>query len=116
MAPFAVCFVGHSYPIPSERFTQTGPTQFVIDVVTMVKPQFWELKEVVLFLTAPNSMDAAMGLGLYIKLGDGEWQYRGAVHAGHPSEAMPLVWPEVPAGITQGTPGAVLVGMALCTW
>ena len=109
-APFAVCFIGASYPIPADQFEQAGPTQFVLDVVTKVSPQFTNLKEVALFLTAPNAMDASMALGLYIKVGNGEWQYRGCVHAAHPSEAMPLVWPEVPEGTTEAPAGTVLVG------
>jgi hypothetical protein len=110
-APFAVCFIGCSFPIPGEQFTCAGPNQFVLDVVSLVKPQFWDLKEVALFLTTPNVLDATMALGLYIKVGTGEWQYRGCVHAGHPSEAMPLVWPEVPVGVTEVPAGSVLVGV-----
>jgi protein Hikeshi len=113
--PFAVCFVGNSYPIPGEQFTQAGPTQYVLDVVSVVSPQFWSLKEVVLFLTAPNVLDAQTGLGLYIKCGAGEWQYRGCVHATHPSEAMPLVWPDLPQGLEQGPPGSVLLGAHLAS-
>lgn len=109
-APFAVCFIGHSFPIPGDSFTPAGPTQVVLDVVTAITPQFWNLKEVALFLTAPNALDAHLGLGMYVKIGNGDWLYRGCVHAAHPSEAMPLVWPEVPEGITEVAPGTVLVG------
>ena len=109
-APFAVCFIGSSYPIPGDQFTAAGPSQLVLDVVAKVNPQFWELKEVALFLTAPSVLDVGTGLGLYIKVGAGEWQYRGCVHGQHPSEAMPLVWPEIPPGVTGGPPGGVLIG------
>lgn len=112
-APFAVCFIGHSYPIPGETFTSAGPRQAVLDVVSTVTPQFWNLKEVALFLTTPGALDPTLGLGLYIKVANGEWQYRGCVHGSHPSEAMPLVWPEIPEGVVQGTPGAVLIGVPL---
>jgi protein Hikeshi len=109
-APFAVCFIGHSYPIPGDFFTAAGPAQVVLDVVTSVTPQFWNLKEVALFLTTPNALDQSLALGLYVKIANGDWQYRGCVHAGHPSEAMPLVWPDIPEGVTQAPPGSVLVG------
>lgn len=62
----------------------------VLDVCTLVKPQYWELKEVALFLNAPGSLDPSMALGLYVKSGNSEWLYRGAVHNAHPSEVMPL--------------------------
>lgn len=110
-APFAVCFIGNSYPIPASSFTQAGPTQYVLDIVTTVTPQFWDLKEVTLFLTAPNVLDPTMGLGLYIRVGSGEWQYRGCVHSSHPSESMPLVWPDLPQGPV--TPGMVQVGISV---
>ena len=96
VSPFAVCFIGHSFPIPAESFVQTSPTQWVLDVVATVTPEYWNLKEITLFLTAPNILDPSLGLGLYVHNGESasEWQYRGCVHATHPSEAMPLVWPQ----------------------
>ena len=87
---FAVFFVGQSFPIPSAHFAQLTPTHWVLDVCTSVKPAYWELKEVALFLQAPNSLDPSLALGLYVKSGGSDWQYRGAVHNGHPSEVMPL--------------------------
>ena len=109
-ATFAVCFIGSSFPIPGDSFTQAGPSQVVLDVVTTITPQFWDLKEVALFLTAPNVLDANLALGLYVKVGNGEWQYRGCVHNSHPSEAMPLVWPDIPSSVSEVLPGSVLVG------
>ena len=38
----------------------------------------------------PNSLDPSAALGLYLKLGDGDWLYRGCIHNGHPTEVMPL--------------------------
>ena len=38
----------------------------------------------------PNSLDPSAALGLYLKLGNGEWLYRGCIHNGHPTEVMPL--------------------------
>lgn len=62
----------------------------MLDVVATVSPEYWELKEAVLFLTTPGSLPANAALGLYVKAGPSEWLYRGAVHGAHPSEAMPL--------------------------
>ena len=109
-ASFAVCFIGSSFPIPGDSFAQAGPSQVVLDVVTTITPQFWDLKEVALFLTAPNVLDPNLALGLYVKVGNGEWEYRGCVHNSHPSEAMPLVWPDIPSSASEVLPGSVLVG------
>lgn len=48
------------------------------------------MTQVALFLTAPNTLDPSLALGLYVKCGTSEWLYRGCVHSGHPSEVMPL--------------------------
>jgi hypothetical protein len=62
----------------------------VLDVCTLVKQEYWELKEASLFLLASNSLPPDAALGLYVKAGPSEWLYRGCVHNGHPSEVMPL--------------------------
>jgi hypothetical protein len=62
----------------------------VLDVCMTVQPNYWDLKEISLFLMAPNSLDPSMGLGLYLKIGASEWLYRGCVHNAHPTEVMPL--------------------------
>ncbi|KAJ9514085.1 hypothetical protein QJQ45_002197 [Haematococcus lacustris] len=62
----------------------------LLDVCTSVSPEYWNLKEVALFLTAPNVLDPALAVGLYVRTGASEWVYRGCCHAGHPSEVMPL--------------------------
>ena len=110
MAPFALCFIGQSFPIPYEVFTCTSPTQYVLDVVTTVTSQVSDLKEVALFLTSPGVLDPSMGLGLYIKAGSGDWQYRGCVHTGHPSEAMPLCWGPDVSKMCPTAPGTALIG------
>ena len=38
----------------------------------------------------PQTLDPSAAVGLYVKLGGGEWLYRGCVHNGHPTEVMPL--------------------------
>lgn len=90
MAMFAVVFPAHSYPIPSSHWQQVDPTHWVLDVCSLVKPNYWDVKEVVLFLTAPNTLDPNLALGLYVKCGASEWLYRGCVSNGQPSEVMPL--------------------------
>jgi hypothetical protein len=87
---FGTFFVGNSFPITSANLTQVDPTHWVLDVCSLVRPDYWELKEVALFLVAPNTLDPAAALGLYVKAGPSEWLYRGCVHNGHPSEVMPL--------------------------
>ena len=47
-------------------------------------------QEVSLFLMQPQTLDPSAAVGLYVKLGAGEWLYRGCVHNGHPTEVMPL--------------------------
>ena len=48
-----------------------------------------------LFLMQPKSLDPSAALGLYLKLGSGDWLYRGCIHNGHPTEVMPLQVSEV---------------------
>ena len=73
----------------SFQILAVAPPQ-VLDVVSAVSPEYWELKEVSLFLTQPNTLDSNAALGLYIKAWSSEWLYRGCVHNSHPSEVMPL--------------------------
>lgn len=95
-ALFGCFFVGHSYPIPQTHFTAVDPTHWVLDVGSLVKQEHEDLKEVALFLLAPGGLDPSLALGLYVKCGSSDWLYRGCVHAGHPSEVMPLQWPAPP--------------------
>ncbi|WIA11762.1 hypothetical protein OEZ85_011856 [Tetradesmus obliquus] len=114
MAPFGVLFVGNSYPITSDYFAQVDPTHWVLDVCSLVKPQYWELKEVCLFLTAPDTLDPSLALGLYLKSGSGDWVYMGCCHSTHPSEVMPLRWPAQEGGyaVPPG-PGFIQVGVSI---
>jgi len=83
-------------------------------VCTLVKPEYWELKEVSLFLLAANSLPADAALGLYVKAGPSEWLYRGCVHNGHPSEVMPLQWPAQDGGyMVPPQPGWIQVGISI---
>ncbi|KAF8071039.1 Usp2 [Scenedesmus sp. PABB004] len=90
---------------------------YVLDVCALVRPDYWTLREVALFLTSPGALPPDQALGLYLRVAGGDWLYRGAVHAGHPSEAMPLQLPG-PEGAggapaPPAAPGAVQLGVSL---
>eukprot|EP01024_Parvocaulis_polyphysoides_P044677 TRINITY_DN41336_c0_g1_i9.p2 TRINITY_DN41336_c0_g1~~TRINITY_DN41336_c0_g1_i9.p2 ORF type:complete len:118 (+),score=7.14 TRINITY_DN41336_c0_g1_i9:32-385(+) len=87
---FGVFFVGQSFPITNQHFTQVDPTHWVLDVASTVTTDLEKLKEVTLFLLQPNVMDQQLGLGLYVRGQNQDWQYRGYVSTQHPSEVMPL--------------------------
>eukprot|EP01024_Parvocaulis_polyphysoides_P044674 TRINITY_DN41336_c0_g1_i3.p1 TRINITY_DN41336_c0_g1~~TRINITY_DN41336_c0_g1_i3.p1 ORF type:complete len:188 (+),score=20.50 TRINITY_DN41336_c0_g1_i3:32-595(+) len=89
---FGVFFVGQSFPITNQHFTQVDPTHWVLDVASTVTTDLEKLKEVTLFLLQPNVMDQQLGLGLYVRGQNQDWQYRGYVSTQHPSEVMPLQW------------------------
>lgn len=64
----------------------------MLDVGSTVTPQYESLKEVALFLVGPKSLpNPELALGLYISVGGQEWQYRGFVSTGHPTEASALL-------------------------
>lgn len=113
MPLFGIFFVGQSYPIYSTNFQMVDPQHWVLDVCTTVQPNYWDLKEVSLFLMQPNSLDPNLALGLYLKVGHSEWLYRGCVHNGHPSEVMPLKWPATELGAQPPGPGVVQIGVSL---
>lgn len=110
---FGVCFVGNSFPIPDQNFMRVDPTHWVLDICTAVTPNVLALKEVALFLATPGALPPDAALGVYIKVGVTDWEYRGCVHAGHPSDVMPLQWPqEALNGLAPG-PGVVQLGVSL---
>lgn len=100
--------------MPAFTLNHTPPAPFpgqVLDVCTAVRPDYWELKEVSLFLAAP--IDASAAVGLYVKAGGSEWLYRGCVHNGRPSEVMPLQWPLTDGGEPVAPqPGVVQIGVS----
>eukprot|EP00884_Botryococcus_braunii_P002350 jgi/Botrbrau1/12115/Bobra.0186s0033.1 len=91
---FAVFFVGSSYPITQANFQQVDPTHWVLDVLATVSPAYRQLEEISLFLLQPGLLEAGLAMALYVSVGGAEWQYRGYVSSSHPSEVMPLQWPE----------------------
>ena len=96
--PFAVIFTGESYPITQAAFTPApAPGRWLLDVAA-VTPAWRSLKDVTLVLATPGALPPGAALALYVSLGGDAWQYRGAVTAAHPSDAVPLAWPEPGAG------------------
>lgn len=72
--------------------------------------------QVALFLTQANVLPPGMGLALYVSIGGADWAYRGFVSNQHPSEVMPLSWPEAPGGQGLGAPpgpGYAQLGISL---
>ncbi|CAL5219406.1 g1234 [Coccomyxa viridis] len=110
---FGVFFVGRSYPIADSNFVRNDATHWLLDVGATVTREYAELKEVSLFLAQPNVLPPGQALGLYISV-SGEWQWRGFVSNDHPSEVMPLQWPEISGGSLTGTNHpAVQLGVSL---
>ena len=69
-----------------------------------------------LFLTQANVLPPDMGLALYVSIGGADWAYRGFVSNQHPSEVMPLSWPEPPGGhglAAPPGPGYAQLGISL---
>jgi hypothetical protein len=52
MALFAVVFPSYSFPITSEHFARVDQTHWVLDVCSLVRQQYWEVKEVRVWDTA----------------------------------------------------------------
>uniref|UniRef100_A0A7S0UKF1 Hikeshi-like C-terminal domain-containing protein n=1 Tax=Polytomella parva TaxID=51329 RepID=A0A7S0UKF1_9CHLO len=120
---FGVFFSGASYPIFSSSCTQIDASHWVLDVCTSVAPNYWDLKEVSLFLTAPGALEAAaaaiggggaeVGLALYSRAATGDWAFRGAVHSGCPSAVMLTQWPLSDSDLPPPGPGVVQIGISL---
>ena len=111
--PFGILFTGSKvgYPILSTALTQTGPTQWVLDLRSLAGSagttaaatveelqQALAVTDVTLFLSAPGALPAGAGLALYVAVirSPGEapsWEYRGCVAEGKPSDAFPLGFP-----------------------
>lgn len=110
---FGIMFVGHSYPIFEHQLQRVDATHWVLDVCTMVAPNYWDLKEISMFLTQPNSLDPNVALGLYVRTAGSEWLYRGCCHNGHPNDVMPLQWPLPETGPVPPGPGAIQIGVSV---
>lgn len=110
---FGVNFVGNSFPVFEPALTRVDQTHWVLDVCTSVLHNYWELKELMVFLVQPGMLPPDMALGVYVKTGLSEWVYRGCVHAGHPSEVMPIQWPQPDSGPVPPGPGAAQIGISI---
>jgi protein Hikeshi len=113
MCAFAVCFIGKTCAIPSSAFTQVDPTHWLLDVTATISPQHDQLTEVSLFLTGPNVLPHDVALCLYVSLGGTEWAFRGHVSNAHPSEVLPLHWPDPPDVGVPASPGWAKLGISL---
>lgn len=80
--------------MPNARSHHLCLTLQVLDTTSTVCQDWHELKEVALFLTTPGALPPDMGLALYVSIGGADWSYRGCVSGAHPSEVVPLSWPE----------------------
>ncbi|PSC73963.1 OPI10-like protein isoform B [Micractinium conductrix] len=95
-------------------FVQADPTHWVLDATTTVVPDYRELKEVALFLTQPGVLPADVGLALYVSIGGADWSYRGFVSNSHPSDVLPLSWPEPSAPLAAPPgPGFAQIGVSV---
>lgn len=110
MSLFAISFVGKSFLIGNSSFQQTDPTHWVLDVSGLVTPSYQVLKEVFVCLTDVSALPPDMALSIYVSVGRHEdWIFRGFVSNEHPSDTMPLSWPEVDP--TQA--GGAVLGVSL---
>lgn len=85
----------------------------VLDVTSTVAPQHTDLKELALFLTAPNSLPLDAALGLYVSVGGSDWSFRGYIANTHPSDVVPLSWPDPANEAGAGSPGWAKIGISL---
>eukprot|EP00887_Chlorella_sp_A99_P006703 scaffold3.g6703.t1 len=112
---FGLFFVGLTPPLaPGAGIVQTDPTHWVLDVASLAggswAAAYRELKEVALFLTAPNALPPDAALALYVSTtGGSSWGFRGCITNAHPSEVLPLSFPAP----EEGAPLAPQIGISL---
>ncbi|EFN55405.1 hypothetical protein CHLNCDRAFT_134521 [Chlorella variabilis] len=114
--PFAIFFSTKSCPIPSTSFVQADATHWVLDATNTVTHDYHDLKEVALFLTQAGVLPPDLGLALYVSIGGADWSYRGErfVSNGHPSDVLPLSWPDPAGGLAAPPgPGFAQIGVSL---
>lgn len=109
--PFGVIFIGASFPIAASAFTQADATHWVLDVSASVSQSWQTLKEVVLFLGRPIGPE--VGLGLYVAMGGGGWNFRGYASSDHPSDTFPLQWPHVETSQPTSAPQMLQLGVSV---
>lgn len=117
--PFGILLTGSKvgYPILSSAFTQVSPTQWVLDLRSLVAgttaaattsveellQRDLGVRDLTLFLSAPGALPAGAGLALYVAVARSPvetpaWQYRGCVAEGKPSSSFPLAFPSSEGG------------------
>eukprot|EP00240_Pyramimonas_obovata_P006765 CAMPEP_0118937992 /NCGR_PEP_ID=MMETSP1169-20130426/24479_1 /TAXON_ID=36882 /ORGANISM="Pyramimonas obovata, Strain CCMP722" /LENGTH=172 /DNA_ID=CAMNT_0006881801 /DNA_START=171 /DNA_END=689 /DNA_ORIENTATION=+ len=75
------------------NLTQVDATHWVCDLRQFVGMNFYDVRDVCLFLPSGSGLDANSALSLYVQAGGSEWMYRGCVCSLRPSETFPLQWP-----------------------
>ncbi|KAG7672601.1 hypothetical protein Ndes2526B_g08876 [Nannochloris sp. 'desiccata'] len=114
MALFAACFPTKSCAIPNTAWTQVDATHWLLDVTSTVSQQHTDLKEICFFLTAPNSLPPDAALALYVSVGGSDFSFRGYIANTHPSEVLPLSWPDPPSDNGPiGQPGWAQIGISV---
>jgi protein Hikeshi len=116
MSVFSVLFVGKTSAIPdAQGFKQVDPTHWLMDVGSLAGTAWQDLKEVALFLARPDALPPGAALALYVSVGNSTaWAFRGFLSQAHPSDVLPLSWPQPPEGAPpQPPPGYVQLGVAL---
>lgn len=111
--PFELFFVGASRFV-GQHCIATDPTHWVLDVGAL-SPNLAALKELSISLLPTTVLDPAAAIGIYVKHGVG-WSYRGMIHNGHPSEVIPLQWPEPDTPLPAGSatpPGFCQLGFSM---
>jgi ribulose-phosphate 3-epimerase len=96
---FGAVFVRKSFVIPSTAFARTDHTHWTLDLRHCVgEASYADVRDVCLFIPDGNLLDDSQALALYVQAGNSEWEYRGCVSNGSPSEVFPLQWPTAPDG------------------
>lgn len=62
--------------------------------LSLAGASFHTLREVAFFLIQPNSLPPDAALALYVSTNGMDWSFRGFISNQHPSEVLPLAWPD----------------------
>lgn len=114
MSTFGVFFSGKTCLIGDSVFRQVDPTHFVLDVTsTLAGIPHTDLKELAIFLTRPNALPPDAALAMYVSVGGALWSFRGYISNSHPSDVLPLSWPEPSSDApAQPGPGFAQIGIS----
>lgn len=116
MSLFAIFFSGKSCLIGDNAFTQVDPTHYVLDLASFGAslPPPSELHDVGIMLLKPNALPPDAAVSLYVSTGGSNWSFRGYISDTHPSDVLPLSWPDSNGGsnISQAKIGISLEPLA----